>query len=86
MAASAEELWSVQRISPPPVPVVRGDDWSRTAVDRFILAKLREYRLQPQPEADRHALIRRVTLGLTGLPPAIEEGSLFCFRYQTAGL
>ena len=73
MAASAEELWSVQRISPPPVPVVRGDDWSRTAVDRFILAKLREYRLQPQPEADRHALIRRVTLGLTGLPPAIEE-------------
>ena len=27
----------------PAVPVVRDDDWSRTSVDRFVLAKLRDH-------------------------------------------
>ena len=76
-AASAEELWSVQRMNSPAVPVVRDDDWSRTSVDRFVLAKLRDHELQPQLEADGYTLIRRVSLGLTGLPPTPEEVRVF---------
>ncbi len=46
-------------------------------MDRFVLAKLRDHELQPQLEADRYTLIRRVSLGLTGLPPTPEEVRVF---------
>ena len=49
------------------------DRWRRTPVDGFVLAKLKRVGLKAQGEADRHTLIRRVSAGLTGLPPAIEE-------------
>ncbi len=39
-------------------------------IDRFILAKLAEHRLQPSPEADRATLVRRLSLDLLGLPPS----------------
>ncbi len=38
-------------------------------IDRFVLAKLREQKLVPAPEADRVTLIRRLYLDLIGLPP-----------------
>ena len=36
-------------------------------VDQFVLARLEKEGLRPQPEADRAALARRVSLDLTGL-------------------
>ncbi len=42
-------------------------------IDHFIRAKLPEQGLKPSPEADRPTLIRRVSIALTGLPPAIAE-------------
>ena len=42
-------------------------------VDAFIQAELGEHGIQPAPEADARALIRRVSLDLTGLPP--DEGA-----------
>src|SRR5262249_52023430 len=38
----------------------------------FVLAKLEEAGLKPAPEADRRTLARRLSLDLTGLPPAPE--------------
>ena len=49
----------------------------RNPVDAFILAKQREMKLAPSPEADRRTLIRRVTYDLTGLPPTPEEVAEF---------
>jgi mono/diheme cytochrome c family protein len=42
-------------------------------IDAFIVRELRKHSLQPSPRADRHTLIRRLSLDLTGLPPSREE-------------
>ena len=47
--------------------------WVKTPIDNFILAKLEKAGLHPSAEAERAALIRRVTLDLTGLLPTPEE-------------
>ena len=77
--ASAEDkpkLWSLERLTAPAVPQEE-DAWARTPVDAFILAKLHAKNLKPQPEAARYTLIRRLTLGLTGLPPTVNEINRF---------
>ncbi len=67
--AQWQQHWSLVTPAKPNVPAVEPSDWCRNPIDHFILQRLRQERLQPQPEADRRTLIRRVTLDLTGLPP-----------------
>ena len=59
------------------LPAVKDIAWPRNEVDHFILARLELEGLRPSPEADRYALIRRVSLDLTGLPPTLEEVDAF---------
>lgn len=61
----------------PPEPVVSRQDWARTPVDRFVLAKLEAEKLAPSPEADRATLIKRLSIDLTGLPPTPQEVDAF---------
>ena len=65
--------WSFVAPVRPALPAVRDPKWPLTPVDRFILARLDREGLTPTPVADRYALIRRLSLDLTGLPPTIEE-------------
>ena len=58
-------------------PVVKDATWARNPIDQFILAAQENEGLKPSPEADRHALIRRATLDLTGLPPTPAEVQQF---------
>jgi mono/diheme cytochrome c family protein len=60
-----------------PSPVVKQTAWPRNPIDHFILARLEEEGIQPSPEADRVTLIRRLSLDLTGLPPAITDVDAF---------
>lgn len=53
--------------------MVKGMDRVRTPVDAFILQKLEGRGWTLSKEADRYALIRRVSLDLTGLLPSLEE-------------
>jgi hypothetical protein len=69
--------WSFQPVRKPAVPSVKDRSWPHNAVDAFILAKLEAKGLTPAAPADRHTLIRRLTLDLTGLPPTPEEVAAF---------
>lgn len=72
-----EEYWSFVPPKPQPLPAVKRNDWVKRPVDRFILARLEKEGLDPSPEADKAALLRRVSFDLTGLPPTPEELSAF---------
>ncbi len=56
-----------------------GDDpaWSVSAIDRFVLDRLRREKLNHAPQADKRTLARRVSLDLTGLPPTPESLARF---------
>jgi mono/diheme cytochrome c family protein len=75
--AQWKEHWAFIPPVRPDLPPVRNAGWVRNPIDRFVLAKLDSVGLQPASEADRHTLIRRVTLDLTGLPPAPAEVDAF---------
>ena len=65
--------WAWQALTKPGVPEVKDSAWPKTPVDDFILAKLEEKGLKPNPPADKRTLIRRATFDLTGLPPTPKE-------------
>ena len=69
--------WAFVAPERPDVPAVARRDWSRNAIDRFILARLDKEKIAPSPEADRATLLRRVSLDLTGLPPTPAESAAF---------
>jgi mono/diheme cytochrome c family protein len=47
------------------------------SVDKFILAKLAQEKVEPAPPADRATLLRRLSLDLRGLPPTLAEQKEF---------
>ncbi len=59
------------------LPAVKNKAWVRNPIDAFVLARLEKEGWQPQPEADRAVLLRRVSLDLTGLPPSVKEVDTF---------
>ncbi len=75
--AEYAEHWSYVVPERPELPEVSHADWPSNGIDRFILARLEGEGLSPSPEADRAALIRRVSLDLTGLPPTPKEVDAF---------
>jgi len=69
--------WAFVPPARPSPPAVSDPAWPRGEIDRFVLARLDAERLAPSPEADRRTLARRLSLDLTGLPPAPEEVEAF---------
>lgn len=79
IAAGAEYKthWSFVAPRMPALPQVKQADWPRNGIDHFILARLEAAGLKPSPEADRYALMRRLSFDLIGLPPTPEEADAF---------
>jgi len=71
--AAWSEHWSFAPPVAAPPPEVAQAAWPRGDLDRFTLSRMERAGLRPSPEADRRALLRRVTLDLTGLPPTLAE-------------
>ena len=69
--------WAYNPPEQVPLPRVEQTDWPRNPLDRFILSRINSEGLSPSPEADRRTLIRRLSLDLTGLPPAPDEVHAF---------
>ena len=69
--------WAFKKPERPTVPEVKQEDWVRNPIDHFILARLEKEGLTPSQEADRHVLIRRLSLDLIGLPPTPEVVKTF---------
>lgn len=69
--------WSLQPLQKVTPPIVTDNDWSDRAVDRFLLQKLRQAKLQPAEAASPRTLIRRLSFVLTGLPPSPTEVEQF---------
>ncbi len=69
--------WAFRPIASPAVPKVKqaGIMWS--PIDAFILAEQDKRGIEPAPLVSRHALLRRVTFDVTGLPPTPEEVEAF---------
>jgi hypothetical protein len=75
--------WSYAQPARPPLPAVKQTNWPRNELDRFILARLEREGLTPTPQADRAALLRRVSLDLTGLPPTLADLEVFASQYES---
>jgi mono/diheme cytochrome c family protein len=72
-----KRFWSLLPIRDVQPPAVKDVKWPKTAIDRLVLAKLEKEGLKPVRPANKHDLLRRATLDLTGLPPTPEEIAAF---------
>jgi mono/diheme cytochrome c family protein len=72
-----KDHWSFLPVKKQAVPAVADTAWCRTPIDNFILARLEENSMKPNPPADKYTLIRRATFDLTGLPPTESDVQRF---------
>ncbi len=75
--AKYQTHWAFVAPVRPPLPPAQNKSWPRGELDTFVLARLDREGLSPAPQADQPALIRRLTLDLTGLPPTLAEVDAF---------
>jgi hypothetical protein len=75
--AEYQAHWAFTPPRRPSLPALKNAAWPRNPIDQFLLARLENAGLPPAAEASRSALLRRVTLDLTGLPPTPAEVDAF---------
>lgn len=75
--ASYEPHWSLRPLGPVEPPEVGDAAWSAHPIDRFIRDGIDAAGLEPAPQADRRTLLRRLSFGLTGLPPTPAQTRTF---------
>ncbi len=71
--ADYELHWSLappEKVSPPKASL---NTKIASPIDAFVMSRLQEVGLKPAPAAEKHTLVRRLSLDLTGLPPTPSE-------------
>jgi len=66
-------FWSYRHPQKTPVPEVKSTEGAKSAIDRFLLARMEAAGLAPAPAASPQARLRRLHFDLTGLPPTPEQ-------------
>ena len=77
IAPERKNFWSLLPLKSPEPPAPKDPKWARTAIDKFVLARLEQEGLKPVKPANKHDLLRRATFDLTGLPPTVDEIAAF---------
>ncbi|MBN9690176.1 MAG: PSD1 domain-containing protein [Verrucomicrobia bacterium] len=72
-ARKRDQAWLWQSPQRQSLPAVTNTAWPQSPVDQFILARLEQNGLRPAAPVDAGTWLRRVTFGLTGLPPTRGE-------------
>ncbi len=75
--SATDRNWAFQPIERPPLPLTQADGDSRNAIDVFVSARRLQQGFEPAPRLTKRALLRRLYLDLTGLPPEWETGQRF---------
>ncbi|MGA2501106.1 MAG: PSD1 and planctomycete cytochrome C domain-containing protein, partial [Tepidisphaeraceae bacterium] len=71
--AEYQAHWAYAPATRPAVPKIERPGFVRGDIDRFILARLQQEKLEPGAEADPRTLVRRLYLDLLGLPPTPKQ-------------
>lgn len=74
--APAPSHWAFGKpaeVAPPDAAGLSNPAWVRNGIDALVLEQLDALGLSPAATAKPEALLRRVSLALTGLPPSIEQ-------------
>lgn len=74
---AARQFWAFQPVRKPAVPKLKQNDWARTDIDRFVLAKLEGKGIGPVRDAADLTLLRRLYFDLIGLPPTPDQMAAF---------
>jgi hypothetical protein len=82
--ATPASHWAFRTVEAPPVPMLADPARARNPIDNFVLAELDRRKWKPAPAAEPRALLRRVYLDITGLPPSPAEQDRF-LAAPTAG-
>lgn len=69
-----KRYWLFQPVAKPAVPAGPA---GQNPIDAFLLARLQEKGIQPNPRVDKVTLLRRASIDLIGLPPTPEETRAF---------
>jgi len=75
--ARYERHWAFTPPEKSPLPKVQNPKWPINEIDYFVLAKLEQENLQPNEEADKERLLKRLSLDITGLPPTLAQMDAF---------
>jgi len=67
--AKYEKHWAFIAPVKSPLPKVNNEKWPKNEIDYFVLNKMEEKGLEPNDEADKARLLRRICFDITGLPP-----------------
>jgi Protein of unknown function (DUF1553)/Protein of unknown function (DUF1549)/Planctomycete cytochrome C len=70
--AKYERHWSFIAPEDRGLPPVENKAWPKNEIDYFILHQQEQHELEPNEEADKERLLKRLCFDLVGLPPSLE--------------
>ncbi len=70
--AKYEKHWAFIPPQKKSLPKIKNAEWTKNEIDFFVASALEKIGLEPNEEADKERLLKRLSLDITGLPPSIE--------------